>query len=156
MAGRFSRFLGIDASSRQIADGQAAIHALGLKNIELRVGRIEDVADEWGLFDYIIFSESIGHMAVRKVLEEAYRVLKPGGRVIVTHHEAQSRARIYELWEFHYKTLSSDTLLRTILEAGFKLIDHRRKTLNVDHASVDSFHWIAAEKAPKAALFAAA
>jgi methyltransferase-like protein/2-polyprenyl-3-methyl-5-hydroxy-6-metoxy-1,4-benzoquinol methylase len=49
-----AKFLGIDASTRQVADGQADIQAVGLSNVELRHMDILDVGPELGEFDYII------------------------------------------------------------------------------------------------------
>lgn len=49
-----STFVGIDASERQIAEGQAAIDSLGLGNITLRCLDFMDVDDRLGQFDYII------------------------------------------------------------------------------------------------------
>ena len=47
-------FLGIDASARQVADGQAAIRAAGLTNIEIRAQDLGQFPADAGLFDYII------------------------------------------------------------------------------------------------------
>ena len=49
-----SRFVGIDASSRQISDGWKTIDALGLKNVELKHQDILDIGNDLGEFDYII------------------------------------------------------------------------------------------------------
>lgn len=49
-----SRFVGIDASSRQISEGWKVIDALRIKNIELKQMDILDVSDTLGQFDYII------------------------------------------------------------------------------------------------------
>jgi SAM-dependent methyltransferase len=49
-----SRFLGIDFSPAQIADGHSLIEALAVQNVELRHARIEDVDGSWGMFDYIV------------------------------------------------------------------------------------------------------
>jgi SAM-dependent methyltransferase len=49
-----SRFIGVDLSRRQIADGQAVINALRLRNIELKSQSILDVDTGLGEFDYII------------------------------------------------------------------------------------------------------
>jgi cyclopropane fatty-acyl-phospholipid synthase-like methyltransferase len=46
--------VGIDASSHQIAEGWKAIHALGVKNVQLRHMDILEVEDDLGEFDYII------------------------------------------------------------------------------------------------------
>lgn len=49
-----SEFVGIDLSARQVAEGQAAIAALGLPNITLKPLNILEVNAGWGQFDYII------------------------------------------------------------------------------------------------------
>ncbi|MDR3638370.1 MAG: class I SAM-dependent methyltransferase [Isosphaeraceae bacterium] len=49
-----SRFVGVDASSRQIAEGWRIIGALGLKNIELKHIDILDVGEGFGEFDYVV------------------------------------------------------------------------------------------------------
>ena len=49
-----STFLGIDASSRQIEDGNESITALGFGNITLKCEDLLNVDDAYGKFDYII------------------------------------------------------------------------------------------------------
>jgi SAM-dependent methyltransferase len=49
-----SEFVGIDSSAREIAEGQAAVAALGLKNITFKRVDILDVDAGFGQFDYII------------------------------------------------------------------------------------------------------
>ena len=49
-----STFLGIDASSRQIDDGNGSIAALGFRNITLTCEDLLNVDDTYGKFDYII------------------------------------------------------------------------------------------------------
>lgn len=49
-----ARFLGIDASSRQVAEGWRTIGALGLRNIELKHQDILELPDDLGEFDYIV------------------------------------------------------------------------------------------------------
>jgi methyltransferase-like protein len=49
-----SRFVGIDLSRQQIADGRGIVEALGLCNIELRSMSILDIDDRFGPFDSII------------------------------------------------------------------------------------------------------
>jgi methyltransferase-like protein/SAM-dependent methyltransferase len=48
------RFVGIDQSPRQVAQGMSTIRAVGLKNIELRKMSILEVGPDLGTFDYII------------------------------------------------------------------------------------------------------
>jgi methyltransferase-like protein/SAM-dependent methyltransferase len=49
-----SFFVGVDLSSKQIADGQRVIRAVGLSNVELKHISILDITPDFGRFDYII------------------------------------------------------------------------------------------------------
>jgi SAM-dependent methyltransferase len=49
-----SRFVGVDLSGRQMAEGQKVVEALGLENIELKHRSILDIDRDFGRFDYII------------------------------------------------------------------------------------------------------
>jgi methyltransferase-like protein/2-polyprenyl-3-methyl-5-hydroxy-6-metoxy-1,4-benzoquinol methylase len=49
-----SQFVGVDLSGREIADGQATVGILGLKNVSLKPMNILDVDAGFGQFDYII------------------------------------------------------------------------------------------------------
>lgn len=49
-----SRFVGIDLTPGQIAVGKQEIAVLGLENITLDAMSIADIADDFGVFDYII------------------------------------------------------------------------------------------------------
>lgn len=49
-----ARFIGIDQSQRQIADGQALIARLGLRNIELQARSLVEIGPDFGTFDYVI------------------------------------------------------------------------------------------------------
>lgn len=84
-----SRCLGIDASSRQIAEGWKTIDALGLKNIQLRHLDILDVGDELGQFDYIISHGVFSWVppAVQdKMLEICKRHLAPEGIAYISYN----------------------------------------------------------------------
>jgi SAM-dependent methyltransferase len=49
-----SEFIGVDFSKRQIADGQAVISEVGLKNVRLAHGDVRKLDTELGKFDYIL------------------------------------------------------------------------------------------------------
>jgi methyltransferase-like protein/SAM-dependent methyltransferase len=84
-----SRFVGIDYSQRQIAEGRQAIEALGLKNIELRHVNIMDVDDTLGQFDYIIAHGVLSWVAPdvqEKVLSICKSRLNPQGVAYVSYN----------------------------------------------------------------------
>lgn len=83
------RFLGIDLSARQIADGQAIIDQLGLGNIELRHASILEVDEGFGKFDYIICHGVYSWVPARvqeKILEVAKRNLAANGITYVSYN----------------------------------------------------------------------
>jgi tRNA G46 methylase TrmB len=49
-----SRIVGVDLSSKQIADGQKTVDALQLKNIQLIAKDFQSIDESFGQFDYII------------------------------------------------------------------------------------------------------
>jgi len=49
-----SEFIGIDLSERQIENGRSVIDALGLENLRLEAGSVEEIDASWGRFDYIL------------------------------------------------------------------------------------------------------
>jgi methyltransferase-like protein/SAM-dependent methyltransferase len=84
-----SRCVGIDASSRQIADGWKTIDALGLKNIQLKHLDILDVGVDLGQFDYIIshgvFSW-VPQAVQNKMLEICKSHLAPNGVAYISYN----------------------------------------------------------------------
>lgn len=84
-----SRFVGIDLSARQVADGQKVVSALGLGNIELRPLSILEVDRDFGQFDYIICHGVFSWVprAVQdKILEICSRNLAPQGVAFVSYN----------------------------------------------------------------------
>ena len=83
-----ARFLGIDASSRQIAEGWKAVERLGLKTLELRQLDILE-ADELGEFDYIVSHGVFSWVPPRvqaKLLQICQRHLAPNGVAYVSYN----------------------------------------------------------------------
>jgi methyltransferase-like protein/2-polyprenyl-3-methyl-5-hydroxy-6-metoxy-1,4-benzoquinol methylase len=84
-----SQFVGIDASSRQIAEGWKTIDALGLKNIGLRHLDILDVGEDIGTFDYIVSHGVYSWVPARvqrKMLEICQRHLAPNGVAYISYN----------------------------------------------------------------------
>ena len=84
-----ARLLGIDLSTRQIAQGQQIISALGLTNIELRHADIADVDAAYGEFDYIV-SHGIYSWVPARIREKLLAIcrenLAPDGVAYVSYN----------------------------------------------------------------------
>jgi len=84
-----ARFLGIDLSARQVADGRRLIRRLELANIELRQGDIAKLGAELGHFDYVIAHGVYSWVppAVREhLLALAAALLTPAGLFYVSYN----------------------------------------------------------------------
>lgn len=84
-----SRCVGIDASSREIAEGWKTIDALGLKNIQLKHLDILDVGKDFGEFDYIISHGVFSWVPTavqNKMLEICKQHLAPNGVAYISYN----------------------------------------------------------------------
>lgn len=84
-----SRFIGVDSSSRQIADGWKRIDLLGLKNLQLKHMDILDIEDGLGQFDYIISHGVYSWVPApvqNKMLEICQRHLAPNGVAYISYN----------------------------------------------------------------------
>lgn len=84
-----SQFVGIDASSREIAEGWKTVDLLGLKNLRLAHLDILDVGHDFGEFDYIISHGVFSWVPTRvqnKMLEICQRHLAPKGVAYISYN----------------------------------------------------------------------
>jgi methyltransferase-like protein/SAM-dependent methyltransferase len=100
-----SRFVGIDLSRVQIDEGQEAVQALGLHNVELRHLDLMDVTEDLGKFDYIICHGVYSWVPERvqdKILAIAAQNLMPLGVAFISYNT-------YPGW--HMRTMIRDMML---------------------------------------------
>jgi SAM-dependent methyltransferase len=84
-----SRFVGIDLSERQVAEGRARIAALGLPNVRIEAMSVLDLDERWGEFDYVLCHGvySWVESAVQDwILRIAGRQLSPNGIAYVSYN----------------------------------------------------------------------
>ncbi len=122
--------IGVDMTDTMVEKARANAAAGGFTNVEFRLGEIEKLPVESGSVD-VILSNCVINLAPDKdqVFAEAFRVLKPGGRIqisdIVTEGEVpESIRRDFEKWAGCISgALDREVYLDKLRRAGFKAVD---------------------------------
>lgn len=83
--GPSGQVIGVDMTEEMINKAKENIKAAGVKNVEVRKGLIEDLPIESSSVDWVISNCVINLSPEKeKVFSEITRVLKPGGRMVVS------------------------------------------------------------------------
>ncbi len=117
---RATRVIGVDNSARMVEVGreQAARH--GLENVEFRQGDMEEVPIGDGEVDLVFFSQSLHHaLHPRRALQEAWRILRGGGRVVVLDLLKHRFEEARELYADEWLGFSEAEAVGLLEEAGF-------------------------------------
>jgi len=124
------KVIGVDMTSEMVAKARENARKAGYDNAEFRLGEIEHLPIADGTADVII-SNCVINLSPDKpaVYAEAFRVLKPGGRIAVS--DVVATAEIPEEWRADMQLLSAcvagaaqvDEVEAMLRDAGFVDID---------------------------------
>ena len=126
LVGESGSAIGIDMTPEMIEKAQQNAEAAGAKNVDFRLGEIESMPVEDGSVDWIISNCVICLSPDKeKVFEEAFRVLKPGGQLVVSDMVANNmpgwvRTAVSTWVSCISGALPEDQYLDSIRHAGFE------------------------------------
>lgn len=122
--------IGVDMTPEMIERARRSAEEMGFSNVEFRLGEIEDLPIEDESMDVVI-SNCVINLSPDKsrVFQEAYRVLRPGGRIIISDivvrgELSQSIRESLEAWAGCVAgAVREEEYLRMMREAGFADIE---------------------------------
>lgn len=127
--GESGKVIGLDMTPEMIERGKENVEKAGVDNVEFRLGEAESMPIENETVDLIV-SNCVINLSPdkKKVFQETYRVLKPGGRIlisdIVTHKLPQMIKDNMDAWVGCVAgALEEEDYLNTIRDAGFKDVE---------------------------------
>ncbi|MFA5879435.1 MAG: arsenite methyltransferase [Candidatus Margulisiibacteriota bacterium] len=133
--GKTGKVIGVDMTPEMIRKAQDNARKNQIKNVEFKLGEIENLPVESNSVDLVI-SNCVINLSIDKpkVFQEIYRVLKPGGRIAISDIALSKEPpqKIRESIEAYVGCISGAMLLseyqEIITAAGFKNVNVISKT----------------------------
>ena len=124
LAQRATRVIAIDSSAGMIEVGRTEALRNGIGNIDFRLGDMEELPIGAGEVDLAFFSQSLHHaLHPERALQEAARILAPGGRVVILDLARHRFEEARELYADEWLGFSESDLESMLAHAGFTAIE---------------------------------
>ena len=124
LARRSKKVIAVDNSEKMVEYGRELASRHGAKNLEYRKGDLEEVPIGDGEIDLVFFSQALHHAVhPERAVAEAWRILKPGGRIVVLDLVRHSYEEARELYADLWLGFTEVEVRRFLNHAGFKNIE---------------------------------
>lgn len=112
--------IAIDNSPKMVEFGAKVALENGYANLEYRLGDIEEPPIKPASVDIVLFSQALHHAArPQRAVESAYRILKPGGRILILDLTSHTYEQAKELYAHVWLGFSGVELHALLEKSGF-------------------------------------
>jgi ArsR family transcriptional regulator len=121
LARRCKKVIAVDNSEKIVAFGAAKARKNNLKNLEFRLGDLQNPPVEAESVDLVILSQALHHAEEpARAVAGAYGILKSGGQIMILDLARHKFEKAHELYGDHWLGFAESDLERWLEEAGFK------------------------------------
>jgi ubiquinone/menaquinone biosynthesis C-methylase UbiE/DNA-binding transcriptional ArsR family regulator len=124
LARRCRKVIAVDNSEKIVAFAAAKAKKNNLKNLEFRLGDLQNPPIDPESVDLAILSQALHHAEQpAAAIASAYRILKPGGQVMILDLAKHRFSKAHDLYGDRWPGFAESDLHRWLEEAGFKQIE---------------------------------
>ena len=124
LARRAKKVIAVDNSEKMVAFGANKAKKNGLKNLEFRLGDLENPPIEPQTVDLVVLSQALHHAAdPGQAIKSAYKILRAGGEFMCLDLMKHQFERARELYGDRWLGFAESDLQRWLESAGFKRIE---------------------------------
>jgi len=118
------KVIAVDNSPKMVEFGSQLAKKHGFKNLEYRLGDIEDPPITKNSVDLVILSQALHHaIHPQRAIAAAHRILKRGGRLVILDLLSHRFERARELYADHWLGFSEVQLHQFLEKGGFQQIE---------------------------------
>jgi ubiquinone/menaquinone biosynthesis C-methylase UbiE len=123
LAQQAQKVIAVDTSAKMIEVGREQAQRHGVRNIEWRLGDMEEIPIEDAEIDLVFFSQSLHHaLHPERAVQDAWRILKPGGRIVILDLAKHRFEEAREMYADEWLGFSENELETFLDKAGFRSI----------------------------------
>jgi len=124
LARRCKKVIAVDNSEKMVTFGANKAKKNGLKNLEFRLGDLENPPIDPQSVDLVILSQALHHAAEPgKAIASAHRLLQNGGQILILDLLQHNFEKARELYGDRWPGLAESDLHCWLEEAGFRKIE---------------------------------
>ncbi len=124
LAERAENVIAIDLSPKMVDYASKLASSHGVKNLEFRLGDLEEPPISPSTIDLAILSQALHHAEnPQTAIHSAYRILRPGGRIVILDLLAHNFSEAREIYADRWLGFSESSLHEMLTKAGFKQVE---------------------------------